>query len=28
MPLGNATKMTKDERLAIGQWIASGMPGK
>ena len=28
MPLGNSTKMTKEERLAIGQWIASGMPAK
>ncbi|NKB22747.1 MAG: hypothetical protein GKS01_19835 [Alphaproteobacteria bacterium] len=28
MPLGNATKMTKEERLAIGHWIASGMPAK
>ncbi|MGB0577366.1 MAG: urate hydroxylase PuuD [Alphaproteobacteria bacterium] len=28
MPLGNATKMSKEERLAIGQWITSGMPDK
>ena len=24
MPLGNATKMTKDERRILGQWIAQG----
>lgn len=24
MPLGNATKMTKDERRTLGQWIAQG----
>ena len=28
MPLGNATKMTKEERLVIGRWISSGMPSK
>ena len=28
MPLGNVTQMTKGERLAIGQWIAAGMPAK
>ena len=27
MPLGNVTKMTKEERRIIGQWITSGMPG-
>jgi uncharacterized membrane protein len=24
MPLGNATKMTQDERDLLGQWIAQG----
>ncbi|MBK20050.1 MAG: hypothetical protein CMM52_14550 [Rhodospirillaceae bacterium] len=28
MPLGNATKMSKEERLAVGKWIASGMPSE
>jgi uncharacterized membrane protein len=26
MPLGNKTKMTKEEREAIGRWIRAGMP--
>jgi uncharacterized membrane protein len=27
MPLGNATKMTDEERLMLGRWIAAGAPG-
>jgi len=26
MPLGNATKMTPDERKLLGDWVADGAP--
>ena len=28
MPLGNATKMTPEERALLGRWIAAGAPLK